>query len=164
MRKTELARQENGKKAQEVLRQFKASDSGRYGKAFEIRVKQYLNGNKGNTDKVSLRGKHDVQYKGKVYEIKSNCGEINDDIMKNDYIIYSINNTFDYISPEFAKVMTPKDFIEALERCDLIREKKTTNGYTVKAIQTYSNSRKKFAAWFEALEQFETLEEHIANR
>ena len=164
MRKSEMTRQENGKKAQEVLRQFKTSDSGRFGKAFEIRVKQYLNGSKGNSSKVSLRGKHDVQYKGKIYEIKSNCGEINDDIMKNDYIIYSINNSFDYITPELAKVMTPKEFINALNRCGLIREKKTTNGYKVKAIQSYSNSRKKFSSWFNELEQFETLEEHITNK
>jgi hypothetical protein len=141
-------------KANEILNYFKETDCGRYGKAFEIMVKQYLNGNKGNSKKVSLKGKHDVKHNGKVFEIKSNCGEINDNIMSNDYIIYTMDNKTDYMYPDAAYVFTPSDFIKMFEELGLLREKKTTNGYRVKAIQSYSNSKKKTEALKKAIQRY----------
>ena len=82
-----MKKEEMRKIAIETLNYFKETDCGRYGKAFEIMTKQYLNGNKGNSKKVTLIGKHDVKHNGKVFEIKSNCGEINDNIMIN-FIVF----------------------------------------------------------------------------
>lgn len=141
-------------KANETLSHFKKTDCGRYGKTFEIMVKQYLNGNKGNSNKVSLKGKHDVKHKGKIFEIKSNCGEINDNIMSNDYIIYTMDNKTDYAYPDCAYVFTPSDFVKMFEELGLLRDKKTTNGQKVKAIQTYSNSKKKTQALRKAIEYY----------
>lgn len=141
-------------RAKETLNYFKETDCGRYGKAFEIMVKQYLNGNKGNSKKVSLKGKHDVKHNGKVFEIKSNCGEINDNIMSNDYIIYTMDNKHDYMYPDSAYVFTPSDFVKMFEELGLLRDKKTTNGYRVKAIQSYSNSKKKTEALKKAIQRY----------
>lgn len=149
-----MRKEEMKTNANEVLSYFKETDCGRYGKAFEIMVKQYLNGNKGNSGKVSLKGKHDVKHKGKIFEIKSNCGEINDNIMSNDYIIYTMDNKTDYAFPDSAFVFTPSDFVKMFEELGLLREKKTTNGYRVKAIQSYSNSKKKTEALKKAIEHY----------
>ena len=143
-----------GEKANETLGYFKETDCGRYGKTFEIMVKQYLNGNKGNSNKVSLKGKHDVKHKGKIFEIKSNCGEINDNIMSNDYIIYTMDNKTDYAYPDCAYVFTPSDFVKMFEELGLLRDKKTTSGHKVKAIQSYSNSKKKTQALKKAIEYY----------
>lgn len=159
-----MRKEEIKARAKETLSFFKESDCGKYGKTFEIMVKSYLNGNRGNSNKVTLKGKHDTQYHGKVYEIKSNCGEINNDFMNNDFVIYTADNKSNYDKPEHAIVTTPEQFINALVSCGLLREKKTTSGYKVKAIQSYSNSKKKSQAWESTLAQFETLEEHIMNR
>ena len=53
-----------------TINQFKETDCGRYGKAFEINVKHFLNGNRGNANRVSAKGKTDVQNKGIKYEVK----------------------------------------------------------------------------------------------
>lgn len=145
--------------AKEVLGYFKNTDSGRYGKAFEIMVKSYLNGNKGNSKKVSLRGKTDVTFHRNKIEIKSNCGEISEDIDRNAYIIYSMDNKTDYATPENARVLTAGDFLTMLANLGLIRDKKTSSGTRVKAIQTYANSKKKTLALTEALNEYPTLEE-----
>lgn len=142
----------------ETINQFKESDCGRYGKAFEINVKHYLNGNKGNSNKVSAKGKTDVKSKGVKYEIKSNCGEINDDILKNDFIIYSPDNMTDYLTPQNARVIPSTDFVALVEKCGLMRTKKTTGGYIKKTIQSYRNSKRKTTLWLNAINQYPTLE------
>lgn len=138
---------------------FNIKDSGRFGKAFEINVKQYLNGGRGNSSKVTLKGKADVHFHGLRLEIKSNCGEINDDFMKNDYIVYTMDNKTAYDEPELAIVVTPKEFINILNNLGLIRTKKATNGYTKTAIQSYSNSKKKTVALANALARCMTLKD-----
>ena len=78
-------------KKMETVNNFKMTDCGRYGKAGEMNVKIYLNGERGNSRKVSAKGKTDVQYHGYKIEIKSNCGEL-DGIEKNDFVIYTMTS------------------------------------------------------------------------
>lgn len=146
-----------------TINQFKNTDSGRFGKAFEINVKRYLNGNRGNSGKVSAKGKNDVKSKGLIYEIKSNCGEL-ERIEKNDFIIYSMDNIRDYDKPYNAKVINPIDFITMLNNLGLVRTKKSTSGTIKTTIQSYKNSKKKTALLSEALEQYPTLKEWVASK
>ena len=145
----------------ETLNQFKESDCGRFGKAFEINVKHYLNGNRGNSNVVSGKGKTDVHFHGVKYEIKSNCGEINDNILTNDYIIYTASNEIDWNAPQYAHVIPAKEFVELVEKLGLMRTKKSTNGQLKKSIQSYRNSKKKMVAWIGAISQYPTLCEMV---
>lgn len=144
---------------EKVLYHFKDSDSGKYGKAFEMNCKNLVNGNRGNAGKVSAKGKTDMQNNHIKYEIKSNCGEIADNITKNVYVIYTANNRDDYATPQNAYVIPSEDFVDIIENLGLMRTKKTTNGYTVKAIQTYSNSKRKKTALVKAISQYPTVGE-----
>lgn len=141
-----------------TIEQFKNTDCGRYGKAFEINVKHFLNGNKGNSDIVSRKGKTDVQFHGLKLEIKSNCGEL-DGIEKNDFIIYSMDNESDYIQPEHAVVIPASEFMALFEELGLVRVKKATSGVKKTTIQSYKNSKKKKAALRIALDNYITLAE-----
>ena len=145
-----------------TIDEFKATDSGKYGKCFELNVKRFLNGNRGNVEHVSSKNHADVHFHGLRLEIKSNCGEINDDIMRNDYIIYTPMSEHDYVNPEQAKVITPDLFIATLMSLGLLRKKTSTNGAERTTIQSYKNSKRKTAAWLAALSQFETLEQFKA--
>ena len=142
-----------------TIEQFKNTDAGRYGKALEINVKQYLNGNRGNSKVVSAKGKTDVTHKGVKYEIKSNCGEINENIMTNDFIIYSYDNKSDWNKPDRCHVIPTADFIKELEKLGMIRTKKSSNGQLKTAIQSYANSKRKLTAWIAAVNQYPTLAE-----
>ena len=137
---------------------FKESDMGKYGKAFEINVKLVLNGNRGNSSKVSAKGKTDVQYHGKKLEIKSNCGEL-EKIVKNDFVVYTMDNVRDFQNPERAAVIPANEFFQMMEKLGLVREKKTTGGYIKTTIQSYKNSKRKTAALAEALAKYPTLEQ-----
>ena len=145
-----------------TIEQFKSTDCGRYGKAFEINVKHFLNGNRGNSNKVSAKGKTDVKSKGVKYEIKSNCGELNDDILKNDFIIYTPDNVAEYDKPANAKVISSHDFVNLFHTLGLVRTKKSTNGQLKTTIQSYRNSRRKTEMLFNALAQYSTLEEWVS--
>lgn len=144
-----------------TINQFKTTDCGRYGKAFEINVKHFLNGNRGNANKVSAKGKTDVQNKGIKYEVKSNCGEINEDILKNDYIIYTPDNMTDFEQPEQAFVIPAQEFVEMFQALGLVRTKKSTNGQLKTTIQSYRNSRRKTEMLFNALMQYSRLGEWV---
>lgn len=137
---------------------FKESDAGKYGKAFEINVKLTLNGNRGNSSKVSAKGKADVKYHGLTLEIKSNCGEL-EKIARNDFVVYTMDNVNDFQSPERASVIPANEFFQMMEKLGLVREKKTTNGYTKTTIQSYKNSKKKSSALAAALAEYPTLGE-----
>lgn len=145
-----------------TINQFKETDCGRYGKAFEINVKHFLNGNRGNANKVSAKGKTDVQSKGIKYEVKSNCGEINEDILKNDYIIYTPDNKTDFEHPERAFVIPTQAFVDMFHALGLVRTKKSTNGQLKTTIQSYRNSKRKTMALFNALEQYSRLGDWVA--
>ena len=144
-----------------TINQFKATDCGRYGKAFEINVKHFLNGNRGNANKVSAKGKTDVQNRGIKYEVKSNCGEINDDILKNDYIIYTPDNKTDFEHPEQAFVIPAQAFVDMFHALGLVRTKKSTNGQLKTTIQSFRNSKRKTEMLFNALVQYSTLGEWV---
>lgn len=145
----------------ETINQFKDSDSGKFGKAFEINVKHYLNGNKGNANKVSAKGKTDVTSKGIKYEVKSNCGEINGDIFKNDYIIYTYDSENTFATPEQARVIPAGEFVEIVKNCGLLRTKKSTNGQLKTTIQSYKNSKRKASTWASIIDSYPTLEQFI---
>lgn len=139
----------------DTINQFKDTDCGRYGKAFEINVKMYINGRRGNSRKVSAKGKTDFQFKHKKFEVKSNCGEL-DGIEKNSFVVYTMDNIYDYDKPDRALVFTPGDFMQAVEECGLVRTKKSTAGTIKTTIQSYKNSKKKTAQFREALERYAT--------
>jgi len=145
-----------------TINQFKATDCGRYGKAFEINVKHFLNGNRGNANKVSAKGKTDVQNKGIKYEVKSNCGELNDDILKNDFIIYTPDNVRDYAEVHRAYVIPAQAFVDMFYALGLVRTKKSTNGQLKTTIQSFRNSKRKTEMLFNALAQYSTLGEWVA--
>lgn len=145
-----------------TINQFKETDCGRYGKAFEINVKHFLNGNRGNSNRVSAKGKTDVQNKGIKYEVKSNCGEINDDILKNDYIIYTPDNKTDFEHPEQAFVIPAQAFVDMFHELGLVRTKKSTNGQLKTTIQSYRNSRRKTTMLYETLARYTTLKQWVA--
>lgn len=145
-----------------TINQFKETDCGRYGKAFEINVKHFLNGNRGNANKVSAKGKIDVQSKGIKYEVKSNCGEINEDILKNDYIIYTPDNMRDFERPEQAFVIPAQAFVDMFHALGLVRTKKSTNGQLKTSIQSYRNSKRKTEMLFNALVQYSRLGDWVA--
>ena len=134
-------------------------DSGRFGKTWEITVKLYLNGYRGNSCKVSAKGMADLKYHGMRFEVKSNCGEINEDILKNDYILYTMDNEIDCYSPWNAKVIPADEFVEMLDNLGLIRTKKSTAGYMKKTIQSYRNSKRKTSLFEKALSEYPTLKE-----
>lgn len=148
--------------AEMTLYDFKATDAGRYGKAFEINVKHFLNGNRGNANKVSAKGKTDVQSKGIKYEVKSNCGEINEDILRNDFIIYTPDNRADYAEVQRAYVVPADEFVTLFNKLGLVRMKKSTNGQLKTTIQSYRNSKRKTTLLYEALAHYTTLEQWVA--
>ncbi len=127
---------------------FKESDCGKYGKIFEIIIKLYLNGYRGNSCIVSPKGKVDVTYKGKRIEVKSNCGEL-DDIRKSEYVVYTMDNEAEVNTPQYARVLPVDSFMYVLESINLIRTK-TNKGYVKTTIQSYKNSKKR-SALFENL-------------
>lgn len=141
---------------------FNANDSGIFGKAFEIGVKSFLNLNKGNSKHVSAKGKHDVTFHGMTLEIKSNCGEINDNIDTNNYIVYTMDNRHDCYQPYNARVLTIEQFKALFYGLGLVRTKTSTSGAVRTTIQSYKNSKKKSLALARALEQFETLEQFMS--
>lgn len=148
--------------AETTLYEFKTTDAGKYGKAFEINVKHFLNGNRGNANKVSAKGKTDVQNKGIKYEVKSNCGEINEDILRNDFIIYTPDNVADYAEVQRAFVVPANDFVAMFHELGLVRTKKSTNGQLKTTIQSYRNSKRKTTMLYEALARYTTLGQWIA--
>ena len=125
---------------------FKDNDSGRFGKVFEITTKLYLNGYRGNSCIVSPKGKVDLIYKGNKYEVKSNCGEL-DDIRLSKYVIYTEDSESTCRVPSCGHIFAVDEFLATLNNLGLIRRKKTTAGYIKTTIQTYKNSRKKYTAW-----------------
>lgn len=147
-------------KKMETVNNFKMTDCGRYGKAGEMNVKIYLNGERGNSRKVSAKGKTDVQYHGYKIEIKSNCGEL-DGIEKNDFVIYTMDNKNDYDKPEKWRIIPAENFKAMFETLGLVRTKKSSNGAIKTTIQSYKNSKRKSEMLFNALSNYPTLEQWV---
>lgn len=143
-----------------IINNYKPTDCGRWGKAFEINVKRYLNGNRGNAGKVSAKGKNDLQYHGKILEVKSNCGSFLPNIVKNDFIVYTYDAKNDWNTPSQARVIPTSEFLAGLEELGLLRTaKKSTNCQLTMAIQSYANSNKKMALWAGFIDKYPTLEQ-----
>lgn len=138
---------------------YKPTNSGKYGNVFEIAVKQYFNGTRGNAFSVSAKGKTDFIYHGFKFESKSNCGELID-IEKNDYVVYTMDNKTNYKHPEEGRVIPAYLFVPMIAQCGLLRKsKKSTNGYRHNAIQSYSNSKRKSEYLEKLLYGFPTVAE-----
>lgn len=142
-----LVKNENWFVVSELMKYFfKDNDCGKYGKIFEIIMKLYLNGYRGNSCIVSPKGKVDLKWKGHKIEVKSNCGELSD-IVKSKYVIYTYDNQTDIAFPQDGRITTVDNFLSSLDELNLIRTKKSTNGYIKTTIQSYKNSNKKYKAW-----------------
>lgn len=142
-----LVKNENWFVVSELMKYFFADkDCGKYGKIFEIMTKLYLNGYRGNSCIVSPKGKVDVIWKGHKIEVKSNCGELTD-VTKSEYVIYTYDSQTDIAFPHDGRITTVDNFLNSLDELNMIRTKKTTNGYIKTTIQTYKNSNKKCKAW-----------------
>lgn len=77
--------------------------------------------------------------------------------MTNDFIIYSYDNKTDWNTPGNCHIIPTIDFINELKKLGMMRTKKSTNGQLKTTIQSYANSKKKLAAWVEAVNQYPTL-------
>jgi hypothetical protein len=126
------------------------------GNAFEIAVKQVMNGNK---FKGVSKAKNDATKNGFTYEIKSNCGSI-DNIVKADFVIYAIIEKTDIIDEGFvlnyANVIPAGDFIEYLENDNLVK----MNGHR-RMIQNFKTSQKRRAKFEEFLWEYPSLQEYL---
>jgi hypothetical protein len=142
-----------------VLETYKANDSGKFGKAGEIAVKRLVNHGRGNCDKVSAKGKPDFQHHGLRYEVKSNCGELNADIERNAYVIYTMDNARDFARPWDWKVIPADEFVRMIDDLGLRRVKKSSNGQLKESIQSYKNSKRKTLNLAKALKDYPTVEE-----
>ena len=126
------------------------------GNAFEIAVKQAMNGNK---FRGISKAKNDVKKYGITYEIKSNCGSI-DNIIKADFVIYAIIEKTDIIDEDFvlnyANVIPSTEFIEYLENDNLVK----MNGHR-RMIQNFKTSQKRRARFEEFLWEYPSLQEYL---
>ena len=146
----------------ELLKMFSETDSGRYGKIFEVVCGFFVKGYRGNI-MVSAKGHIDIIYKGKKHECKINCGSFLADITKNDYMIYSYDGNKDCENPANAHVIPMTEFLQGLEECELFRrDKPSTTKQLTMAIQTYKNSKRKLAMWTGLIDMYPTLAEYKA--
>lgn len=125
----------------------KGIDSGAMGKSFDVRVKAYLNGNKGKSDRVTPNTcKYDLYFHSDKIEAKSASGSLSNIIYNNpDFVIYSIDSTIDN-----ARVFTKEVFLELLNKCRLYRLKADRKTGEMKPyIQTFKfqNSTSKYKQW-----------------
>lgn len=95
------------------------SDSGVYGKAFELAIRSYIMGRKVKT--VKAQGKVDIRFtfdgKRHTCEIKTACGEI-EQAASNQYIVYCSNVDPDFPAEQQGYIFTREQWIDFI------------NGYT----------------------------------
>lgn len=141
-------------------------DTGANGRAFEVAFRAMMTK---KIERVHPLGVSDMRVKGKAIEAKSGCGWlVNPEfytpvaaaeywtstkrpIKKADYIAYLPR--FDGSNEADALILTQTAFLKCLERSNLARVKKGSNGLYGIAIQSYIPS-KKFHASRERLNQF----------
>ena len=144
--------------------------SGAWGTLLELEIKKSLN----NTRQLkSGAGKVDTRKKGLKIEIKSACGELATldengkmitSIFRNDLVIYAPFYEPDDDIFTCCYVFTIDGFKRALESANMVREKMSTNmckrkkaGMTYYndrlSIQSFTNSKKRTAAWLTALDE-----------
>lgn len=119
---------------------YKVTDCGRWGKAFERGDKVYF----GQVDKVSKQGTIDSRRCGKCFEVKTGAGEL-------DYLYRSSIKYVKFtpvVREEFAAcyqegfIFERVAFLDMLEELGLVREKISTSGQHRTAIQTFWNHSK----------------------
>lgn len=111
-------------------------------------------------------GQFKVSSERTTAEYRNNCFDIarvRNKATKADYVVYIPEPDFDYPVEFQAYVLTGADFEYVLKNLGLIRFKQSTNGknqgydfYDRFAIQSFKNSKKKYEALYEMLEEFGT--------
>lgn len=115
---------------------YKATDSGKLGKACERDLKAAFN----QRAVVSKQGKIDFRRDHKCAEVKTGAGEL-DQVLRSSvkYVIYVpvVNESLPVTAQE-GFVLRREAFLECLESCGLIRySKKSTSGQVKVTIQTF---------------------------
>lgn len=103
----------------EYINSKSTSDSGVYGKAFELAIRSYIMGRKAKA--VKAQGKVDIRFtfdgKRHTCEIKTACGEI-EQAVSNQYIVYCSNVDPDFPAEQQGYIFTREQWIDFI------------NGYT----------------------------------
>ena len=172
MKKEEFLKEVSGYEnfARTVNAHARDAHNGAWGTLLELEIKKSL----GNTRQLkSGAGKVDTRKKGLKIEIKSACGELATldesgkmitSIFKNDLVIYAPFYEPDDDIYTCCYVLTIDGFKRALESANMVREKMSTNmckrkkaGMTYYndrlSIQSFTNSKKRTAAWLAALDE-----------
>lgn len=147
----------------ELMREYvkgkNADDSGVYGKAAEIAIKQFFNPSAKYANRVTPQSKYNDYRKGRNVniEIKTGCGElmkldglteINDNLIdkimpKIDYILYVIEPSINTPIEQQTIVFTRHQFLEMIKLYPkMIRVKKASSGHLRISLQSfYSKGR-----------------------
>lgn len=121
---------------------YKSTDSGKFGKAFERDLKAEI----GRQAVVSAQGKVDLRKAHKNYEIKTGAGELGEaggKLLRGvSMIVYVpvVNESLPVTSQE-GFILRREIFLQCLEDCDLIRHKISTSGQEKVTIQTFWNKK-----------------------
>lgn len=127
-----------------IANNYKTTDSGKYGKAIEIAIKEYFN--RKNTS-VSSAGKTDFIKARKHYEIKTGAGElglIDSRLVKGSSLVLYVPVVYGdgTIEEQEGFFLTRDNFLQVIEQAGLMRTKKATNGTIKTTIQTFYNVSK----------------------
>ena len=147
-------------------------DKGRYGRGYEVRVREYLTG---NVERVHAQGDTDIRYKRRAIECKSSaCWLVNPlfdsaeslqafldstatPIKGATYICYApITKTAEGVPFEnvenISYVLTQREFLRTMRKAGALQIKKR-NGLFGLAIKQFYQSRKAEQALFDALDE-----------
>lgn len=124
-----------------IANNYKTTDSGKFGKAIEISIKEYFN--RKNTN-VSSAGKTDFIKARKHYEIKTGAGElglIDSRLVKGSSLVLYVPVVYGdgTIEEQEGFFLTRDMFLQTIEQAGLMRTKKATNGTMKTTIQTFWN-------------------------
>lgn len=140
-------------------------NSGAVGYTYEGEVKKYLGFMKSKLGYESNQ-RSDIYAGGLVMEVKHHCSPL--DVFfsgkKIDYVAYCPDYMVNMNVNLCTYVLTRDGFLTVLEKAGLIRLKKGTDGIVRKAIQSYKNSKKKYALFLDLLDEYNvmTLEDYKA--
>ena len=123
-----------------TINNYKETNSGRFGSAFEAELKASF----GQKAIVSKAGKIDFRRDRKCFEVKTGAGEL--DFLfrsKVKYVVYvPVVDEKEPVNRQEGFVLERVTFLELLAECGLIREKTSTNGEHRVTIQTFWNRSK----------------------
>ena len=127
---------------------------GSKGEAFEMLVNLFLNGQIRSKYGIAGKGKFDTKYHGHKIEVKSGSGTL-ENVLKSEFVVYSPDSEI-----ETALVFSARVFLEIVNACGLVRQKKMSDGSIKTTIQSFKNSNKKNALFRGMLAKYGmTLEE-----